>query len=77
MGYDEWLEKPYQDACAKQEAVEREIEEYSETDDFKNDAREWAVKNGLDLDAIDEYEQQYLESDDCYELCQHILERWN
>jgi len=76
MGYDEWLEKSYQDACAEQEAVEREIDEYRLTDDFKTDAREWAVKKGLDLDETD-YENEYYESDDCYEVCQRVLERWN
>jgi hypothetical protein len=25
--YDRWLEKPYQDACAKQEAIEEVVEE--------------------------------------------------
>lgn len=28
--YDRWLEKPYQDACAKQEAIEEVVEELLE-----------------------------------------------
>lgn len=74
MGYDAWLEKPYQDQCALEEAVSHEIDEYRSEKRFMSDAREWAIKKGLNPDALEDLELDYLESSECYEYCEWRVE---
>lgn len=74
MGYDAWLEKPYQDQCALEEAVSHEIDEYFAEPEFFEDAKAWAIKKGFDPDHTPFLEDRYAESKECYQLCQERVE---
>ena len=43
MGYDQWLEQPYQDACKAQESWERAEEEFRDSDRYNECYDEWVA----------------------------------
>ena len=45
MGYDAWLEKPYQDAYANEEAFEYAAEEYNRMGFYEEHLTEWLEEN--------------------------------
>lgn len=76
MGYDYWLEKPYQDQCDLECAIDQERDKYRSEKRFWKDACEWAIKKGLDPETVEFLEDDYLESDECYEYCARRAEEW-
>lgn len=74
--YDLWLEDPYQEQCDWEYKVERKMDEYSNEKEFIEDARKWAIKKGLDPDAVEFLEDEYLESEECWKVCEERLLRW-
>lgn len=69
MSYDTWLEKPYQDQCDRQYEIDQEIDEYRDEPEFLEDAKKWAIKQGIHPNTCDSLENDYLESDECYFVC--------
>ena len=45
MGYDQWLEQPYQDACKAQDAWDRAEEDFRDSDKYHEYYEEW-LENG-------------------------------
>lgn len=41
MGYDEWLQEPYQEACKAQEEWERAEEDFRDSDTYSEHYTEW------------------------------------
>ena len=41
MGYDQWLEQPYQDACKAQDAWDRAEEDFRDSDRYNEHYEEW------------------------------------
>ena len=44
MGYDQWLEQPYQDACEAQEAWDRAEEDFRDSDRYSERYDEWVAE---------------------------------
>ena len=60
MGYDQWLEQPYQDACRLQEKWETAEEDFLESDSYLESYDEW-----LEIDGnADKSEADYQQSAD-------------
>lgn len=45
IDYDAWLEAPYQEQYANEEAWERAVEEYEEDDSYQEDLDIWLSEN--------------------------------
>ena len=45
MGYDQWLEQPYQDACEAQDAWDRAEEDFKDSDRYNENYEDW-LENG-------------------------------
>lgn len=69
MGYDQWLEEPYQEACKAQESYERAEESFRDSDNYHERFAEWLEVEGnegkteSDWKATSDYEW----SVECYE----------
>lgn len=45
MGYDDWLQQPYQDSYALSEEYDRISDDYIGSDDYKKAFAEWKEEN--------------------------------
>ena len=68
MGYDEWLEEPYQQACKAQEDWERAEENFLDDDAHLEAFDEWLETEGNAGKSLEEWQQtgDYQKSVDCY-----------
>lgn len=70
MGYDQWLEQPYQDQYDYEEAWERAEEQY-EGDCYQEDLDIWLSENEGKTEA------DYRDSAEYERIIERIIERWS
>ncbi len=73
--YDSWrTASGHEDMDAIEKAVSDVIDEYRSTPEFFEDAVNWAIKKGLNVETHENLEDGYLESEDCWDHCASIVE---
>jgi hypothetical protein len=73
--YDSWRMASGQEAADElHDAVSSVIDEYRRTPEFFDDAVLWATSKGLDVSTHDTFEDEYLDSEECWEHCEKIVE---
>lgn len=70
MGYDQWLEQPYQDQYAYEEAWERAVEQY-EGDCYQEDLDIWLSENEGKTEA------DFRDSNEYERIIERIIESWS
>lgn len=70
IDYDAWLEAPYQEQYANEEAWERAVEEYEE-DSYQEDLDIWLSENEGKTEA------DFRGSNDYEAIIEGIIEGWN
>ena len=51
MGYDQWLEQPYQDACKAQDAWDSAEEDFRDSDRYNEHYEEWLENDNVGTEA--------------------------
>ena len=66
MGYDQWLEQPYQDACKAQDAWDSAEEDFRDSDRYNEHYEEWLENDNVGTEAEWELTSDYELSVECY-----------
>lgn len=66
MGYDQWLEQPYQDACKLQEKWESAEEDFLESDSYLEAYDEWLESGNVGTEADYQQSADYEKSVDSH-----------
>ena len=71
MGYDQWLEEPYQEACRAEESYERAEESFRDSDGYHEGFAEWLEVEGNEGKTESDWEAtgDYQRSVECHEEC--------
>jgi hypothetical protein len=71
MGYDQWLEEPYQEACRAEESYERAEESFRDSDNYHERFADWLEVEGNEGKTESDWEAtgDYQRSVECHEEC--------
>lgn len=66
MGYDQWLEQPYQDACEAQDAWDSAEEGFKDSDMYNEHYEDWVAEGNEGTEEEWELTSSYELSVECY-----------
>lgn len=66
MGYDEWLQEPYQEECRAQEEWERAEEDFRDSDSYSEHYAEWLEEGNEGTEEEWEQTADYEKSVECH-----------